>query len=151
LIRVLYVRSAFAIFVSGSGMRLLSSLLLASLCSAANFHFFVAGSEKGGWQTILSSIGMLSGGMAEAGVVVVPAGTTPPAADWAQRVEKGAILVVEGESGLAASFGFKAGAGRVLVRSVEDIHAPKLKIVWEKPTEIPRFDLPTEARMFAAE
>ena len=94
---------------------------------------------------------MLSGGAADAGVVVVPAGSVPPSADWAQKVEKGTILVVEGESGLAASFGFRPTTERVVVRSVEDVHAPKLKVVWEKPVEIARFELPAEARVFARE
>ena len=77
--------------------------------------------------------------------------TAPPPADWVQRVEKGAILVVEGESGLAASFGFRPTAERVVIRSVEDVHAPKLKILWEKPLEIPRFELPKDARLFSKE
>jgi hypothetical protein len=94
----------------------------------------------------MSSIGLVEGGD---GVVVAPAGT--PVSDWASRVERGTILVLEGDSPLAASFGFVPSAKRVMAASVEDVHAPKLKIVWEKQISLAVFDLPKEARMFARE
>ena len=37
----------------------------------------------------------------------------------------------------------------MIVRSVEDVRAPKLRIIWEKPLEMPVFEIPTEARIFA--
>ncbi len=39
----------------------------------------------------------------------------------------------------------------VIVRSIEDEHAPKLHIVWEKPLDLAVFEMPPEARLFARE
>jgi hypothetical protein len=72
--------------------------------------------------------------------------------EWIARVEHGTILVIEGESSLAAAFGFRASAKpHAVARSVEDFHAPKLHIIWEKPLELPVFEIPAEARLFARE
>jgi Flp pilus assembly protein TadD len=46
-------------------------------------------------------------------------------ARWAARVEHGAMLVLEGESPLAASFGFRAASQPHLsARNLEDVRAP---------------------------
>jgi hypothetical protein len=37
------------------------------------------------------------------------------------------------------------------VVSVEDVHRPNLRIVWEKALELPRFEIPPAARIFARE
>lgn len=101
---------------------------------------------------VLSSIGLIDGAESGAGVVVAPAGTTAATGEWTARVERGAILVLEGESPLAASFGFRPSPKpHVMIRGVEDVHAPKLRIVWEKALELPVFELPNEARLFARE
>ncbi len=72
--------------------------------------------------------------------------------EWIARVEHGTILVIEGESPLAAAFGFRPGTKpHAIARSVEDVHAPKLHIVWEKPLELAVFEMPAEARLFARE
>ena len=73
------------------------------------------------------------------------------ASDWAARVEAGTILILEGDSPLAASFGFRAGSQRISVRGVEDVHAPQLRIVWEKALDLPVFEIPKDARSFARE
>jgi len=53
---------------------------------------------------------------------------------------------------LAAALGFKASVKpRVPVQSIEDVHAPALRIVWEKPLDLPQFTVPGEARVFAQE
>src|SRR6185437_7233749 len=67
------------------------------------------------------------------------------------RVAKGTLLIVEGESPLAAAFGFHASAKHVTVRSVEDVHAPDLRIVWERAADLPVFQIPKGARVFARE
>src|SRR5207302_3358029 len=116
------------------GMRFRNSSLLAlcAVASGATFSYHVLGDDPGSWPIVLSSIGLVDGAD---GVVVAPAGT--PASDWAARVERGTILVLEGESPLAASFGFAPSAKpRVMAASVEDVHAPKLRIVWEKQVSL---------------
>ncbi len=119
---------------------------------AGAFTFHVMGDDAGSWPVILSSLGLIDGAESGAGVVVAPSGTVGAAGEWTARVDRGAILILEGESPLAAAFGFRPSAKPpVLVGSVEDVHAPKLRIIWEKALELPVFELPKEARMFARE
>src|ERR1051326_1536392 len=88
----------------GSGMRLLvSGLLLCAPIHAAALSYRVLADNPGAWPAVLSSIGLVKGA---GDVVVAPAGTAA-APDWSARVERGTILVLEGESPLAASFGFR--------------------------------------------
>jgi hypothetical protein len=136
-------------------MHLRNSLLfLAALPAFAGNHFTyrVLGEDPGSWPSLLSSVGLLEDANDTAGILVVPAHSSAPPDQWTARVDHGAILILEGESALASAFGFKPSARpRVSVRSVEDIHAPKLRIIWEKPLDVAAFDLPKEARVFAAE
>jgi len=130
-------------------MRLPISLVLLALpCSAATLTFHIAGDDPGGWPSILSSIG-LQNTSAHADVELMPAGASTTETDWPQRVEHGTILVLEGASPLAASFGFRPGSPRISVRSVEDLRAPQLRIIWEQPADLPRFEMPKEAQVFA--
>ena len=74
------------------------------------------------------------------------------ASEWNSRVEHGTLLVLEGQSRIAAAFGFRASdEPSVSVRSVEDLRAPDLRIVWEKVLDLPVFQLPPQARVFARE
>jgi hypothetical protein len=114
--------------------------------------FHVIGDEPGGWPELLSSLGLTAGTGGGDSVIIAPHGTSLPLAEWAARVEHGAILVLEGESPLAAAFGFHAGTQpRVSVRSVEDLRAPDLGIVWEQALDLPVFEIPADARVFARE
>src|SRR5579864_6747881 len=83
-------------------------LLLAALpASAATLTFHVAGDDPGGWPAILSSIGLQSAAN-RGDIEVIPTNVVTTETDWAQRVEHGTILILEGASPLAASFGFRA-------------------------------------------
>ena len=127
-------------------------LLLAGTCAqAATPTYHVLGDDPGAWPKILSSIGLqpIAGG--PAGVVVIRRGSPQTAASWKSRIEQGLILVLEGESELAESFGFKPGEKRVAVSSLKDVRAPKLSIVWEQSLEMPIYELPEKARVFTAE
>jgi len=120
--------------------------------TGASFSYAVIGGEAGSWPAILKSIGLLNGPVGDATVVVAPQGTNGSASAWAARVEQGTLLVLEGESPLAASFGFHAGSKpHATVRSVEDLRAPQLRIIWEKELVLPVFDMPPEAKIFARE
>lgn len=128
----------------------LSLWVVASLHAGPRFSFFVADEGASGWKELLASMGFVSGAALDAGVIV--AGSNAPAASWAGRVESGTILVLEGDSPLAAAFGFRnSGKPPVPVRSVEDPAAPELRIVWEKPAEVPQFEMPPDAKVFARE
>src|SRR5579864_1424672 len=111
---------------------LLAALPCALLSSGATLTFHVAGDDPAvdprGWSAILSSIGLQSS--ARGDVEVIPAGVATADTDWSQRVQHGTILILEGASPLAASFGFRAGTKRVPVRSIEDLRAPQLRIIW---------------------
>jgi hypothetical protein len=122
-------------------------LLLALPCTAATLTFHVAGDDSGGWPAILSSIGLQSA--AHGDVEVIPAGAATTTTDWSQRVEHGTILILEGASTLAESFGFRAGTERVSVQSVEDRHASQLRIIWEQAVELPVFE--TKSQVFTRE
>jgi Glycosyl hydrolase-like 10 len=123
-----------------------SILFLLTNCAFAATFSYQIGGDPGAWPAILSSIGLTPG----PGGVVVQLNESAPS-DWAARVEAGTILILEGDSPLAASFGFRAGRQRVSVRGVEDVHAPKLRIVWEKPLDVPVFEIPKDARVFSRE
>jgi hypothetical protein len=123
------------------------------------FTFHILGSDPGNivgngadsWPELLSSIG-LSDSASNTGVVVAPHGTDVPFAEWAGRVDRGVILVLEGESPLATAFGFKRSSEPAIsVRSVEDLRDPELRIIWETALAIPVFQLPKDARIFARE
>ncbi len=129
-----------------------SILFLLTPCAfAATFSYQIEGGDPGSWPAILSSIGLTPG----PGGVVVQLNESilnkPVPSNWAARVEAGTTLILEGGSPLAASFGFRAGPERVLVRAIEDVHAPQLRIVWEKAQDLPVFEIPKDARVFARE
>jgi len=128
-------------------MRLLVSPLFAAAvaCPTATFTYRVIGPDPGPWPAILSSLGLAAGPVESARVVVAPAGA------GVAPVDPKAILILEGESPLATSLGFRPTANRVSVRGVEVFRAPKLAIVWEEAADLPVFEIPKEARVFARE
>ena len=113
-------------------------------------YFSVVSEDAGAWPAILSSIGLQRQAAGIARIFVARSGAAA-SAEWQVRVEQGAILILEGESPLAAMFGFRRGTGNVQVGSLTDVHAPKLPIIWEKGLELPRIELPAGARVFAKE
>jgi hypothetical protein len=120
------------------------------LASGATVSYQIVGEDSGSWPQILSSIG-LTVGPASSSVVVFPSGAIAPEADWKQKAQQGSILVLEGDSPLAHSFGIIPTDKRVTVRSVEDRRTPKVRMVWEKALDLPVYEMPTEARVFEAE
>jgi hypothetical protein len=133
-------------------MRLLTSLLLAAALSQAGEmpYFSILSDDAGAWPDILSSVGLESKPAGVARVFVARSGAAA-SVEWNARVDNGAILILEGESSLADMFGFRRGKESVRVVSLTDVHQPKLPIVWEKGLELPRFELPEGAIVFARE
>jgi hypothetical protein len=109
-----------------------------------------ADTGPGSWGAILSSVGLDPQSPAAARIFVTGA-SAPASPEWPVRVDYGAILILEGESPLAAQFDFHPGKSRVRVTSVSDVHRPDLQIIWEKPMDLPVFDLPAGAQVFAAD
>jgi hypothetical protein len=126
--------------------------LAVTLHATPRFAYHVLGNAPGAWPSILSSVGLVSGTRDAAGVVVVPSGVEARLEDWAPRVQRGAILVLEGDSSLANAFGFRP-MPKPLVRtqSVEDLRVLELRIIWEKPLDLPVFEIPADAKVFARE
>ena len=133
-------------------MRSLISLLAPLLAAAAPLPYFTVLSETpGAWPQILGSIGLKARTASpDTRVFVLPEGTAG-SAEWVSRVESGAILVVEGESSMAELFGFRRGKVNIRAGSITDVHAPRLPIVWEQAVEMPRFEAPPGAQVFARE
>ena len=127
-------------------MRLVVSLLLLAGAAggADRFNFSVLSEDAGAWPEILSSIGLQRQSAATARIFVARSGA-PASTEWLSRTEKGAILILEGESSLAELFGFRRSPENVRVTSLTDVHQPKLSIVWEKGLESPVFTLPAGA------
>lgn len=134
-------------------MRLLVSLVfgLAALAQAPAPFFQVLDEDAGSWPDILMAAGLLPVGSAGSGASVLVSRVGAPVGDLPARVEAGAILILEGESPLAEHFGIRATRKRVVVRSVQDIHRPTLRIAWERPLELAVFQLPEDAQVIARE
>ncbi|HTW65162.1 MAG TPA: hypothetical protein VME17_11125 [Bryobacteraceae bacterium] len=129
----------------------IASLGLAVSLHAATFNYYIAGDDPGPWPKIFSSIGLTRAVGGPANLFVVRRVTPGSIPQWIERVEQGGIVILEGESDLAAAFGIKPSAKRVVVRSIVDQRAPKLSIIWEAQLEIPVFNLPKGASVLAAE
>lgn len=136
----------------GAAGALWLALLAAGLPALAGpLHFRVVGREPGSWPEILSAVGLQPGDDARAGVFVIRAGTAGRAAPWLERAEQGAHLILEGESEIAAQMGFRAGAQRLRVQHIRDARLPELPVIWGEALELPVFQVPAEARVFARE
>jgi hypothetical protein len=130
---------------------LLLALFAISASAASLPYFSVLSEDAGAWPDILSSIGLQR---QPAGVSRIFVARTGAAAsiEWPARVERGAILILEGESSLADLFGFRRShKDPVRVQSLSDVHRPTLPIVWEHGLELPVFEMPPGAQVFAAE
>jgi hypothetical protein len=113
-----------------------------SLLAALIFPLALSAADS--WPQILSSIGISpSGGQV---TVAGPASKADPA--WQRKVEDGAYLILEGDSPLAASFGFRNTGRPVTVTAMVDTHLPKLPLVLEKPLAIQSFAIPASAQVF---
>ena len=112
--------------------------------------FAVVADDPGPWPQVLSSVGFHPQPAGAADILVLRPGA-PAVAQLTERVEQGAFVIVEGASTAADLFGFRAGKEHVIVGSVEDVHRPKLPIIWQKAAELPRFEIPKQARVFAKE
>src|SRR5690348_1663377 len=139
-----------------ASLLLAPALLLAAPTSDAptapplTFSFAVLADDPGPWPQILSSVGFQPQPADNAGILVLrPGAQILP--QLTERIERGAFLILEGQSPAAESFGFHAGKERIAVGSLEDVHRPKLPIIWQKAIELPRFEVPKIARVFAKE
>jgi hypothetical protein len=118
--------------------------------SLAAAGFSVIGTDPGCWPKILSSIGHWPSPAVDAQIFVGRPGA-PASPNWNTKLSQGSILVLEGESTLAASFGFHPSKETFQLTSLQDVHQPGLPIVLESAVEIHRFVIPEGTRVFAQE
>ncbi len=112
--------------------------------------FAVSAGDPGPWPQILSSVGFQPQPDSTADILVLrPGALAPP--HLTERIEQGAFAVLEGVSPAAESFGFRDTKDRLSVVSVEDVHRPALRIIWQKAIDLPRFEIPKASRVFAKE
>src|SRR5688572_29964628 len=119
-------------------MRLLVSLAIASGLYAQNV--LLLSDEPGSWPAILGSVG-----------ISLKQASDVPVAMACQQIELGSFGILEGASSTAEAFGITPTAKRIVVRNLTDTRSPKLGIVWEKSQELPVYQLPADARVFARE
>ena len=110
------------------------------------FHFHVAGDDPGPGPVIFKSIGMTVGTGGAANLIVIPAGTPAATAAWQPRVERGALVILEGSSEFAASLGIVPSGKKVLTRQIRDSYDEALPIVWKRALELPVYTIPTTAK-----
>jgi hypothetical protein len=96
--------------------------------------------EPGAWPGIFEAVGLS----------LRQASDLPPAVAR-ERIHSGSVGILEGSSVVAEGFGIKPTSKKVVVRSVTDARAPKLGIIWDKAQELPVFELPPGAQVFAKE
>ncbi|MGC9946644.1 MAG: hypothetical protein ABSF64_09785 [Bryobacteraceae bacterium] len=142
--------NAVAYALVRAASRLIATLALLPLLHAAPPTYAILSDDPGGWPLLLQSVGFMPQPAAAARIFVLRAGSAG-SPEWPARVENGAYLILEGESSAAESFGFRPTKENVRVASLQDVHLPKLPIVWEKGLELPRYEVPAEAKIFAKE
>src|SRR5690349_23019970 len=119
-------------------MRFLASLVLAApLLASSPSAYNVAADDAGAWPEILGSVGFRPAPATLAGIHVLRAGAAG-AAQWQARVENGLCLILEGESAVAAAFGFRKTQDNVRVAAVTDVHRPQLPLIWQAAQDLPR-------------
>ncbi len=104
---------------------LLLPLWVAHVCGAADLAVQVA--EPALWSAVLKSVGLEA------------------------TLHENRFSIVVGNSPAGRKLGFRPTAAKVRVAQIADARAPKLDIYWQEPLELPVFDLPPGARIFAQE
>ncbi|MBI4906437.1 MAG: hypothetical protein HY820_22600 [Acidobacteria bacterium] len=107
------------------------------------------GGAGSAWLSILQSVNMTP----EHGVrVVLPeesAGSKLEQLD--ERLNMGALVVLEGSSAAASRYGFVPGEREVTVRSVVDVHDTRMPVIWQESVRVPVFRVPDSALVFVRE
>ena len=83
-----------------------------SLCAAATssrvpFGCTVLSEDVGSWPQILESVGFQASAPGQASIFVIRP-RTATSKGWTEGVERGAIVILEGQSSVAETFGFHA-------------------------------------------
>jgi hypothetical protein len=129
--------------------KFLSLALLCLLpCGVKAAGFSIIGTDPGPWPQILTSVGHWPSPAANATIYVGRPGA-PASPNWTAKLTHGSVLILEGESTLAASFGFHPTKETFQLASLVDVHNPTLPIVLEHAVELHRYEIPATAQVFA--
>jgi hypothetical protein len=99
-----------------------------------------------GWEQVLDSVNLSADPR-----VHITRGNEAASPDWAARVQTGSVLILDGESRLAASLGFRPSKKALTLTSLRDVHQPKTRIILEKSIELSHWDIPAAAIVFTTE
>jgi hypothetical protein len=110
--------------------------------------YYVAGEHEGSWPQLLRTLGLEKQPASKARMLIFPAGSQMDARESLERLNKGALLVLEGDSQLARSLGFLPTSRRLQVRKIEDLRQPELAITWAEKITLPEFLVPGDAQVF---
>lgn len=124
--------------------RLVCVLALPLFAGAATFRTADADAEV--WSKIFEAVGISQTASPDADIVVAG-----PNAHLDAAAADRHIVIVEGVSPLAQSFGIRSTGKAVLVRRICDEHAPRMQIFWQEPLTIPIVQLPAGFRVFATD
>ena len=132
-------------------MRLLISFfVLITVLPAQQFGYAVLGREAGAWPEILASVGLLPVPVPDASVLIARGGT-PVTPGLSARVEAGAFLILEGDSPLARSFGFRVLDHTVKLASFLDVHQPETPLILKESIDLTEPTLPGGTEVFTRE
>ena len=132
-------------------MRLLISFfVLITVLPAQQFGYAVLGREAGAWPEILASVGLLPMPVPDASVLIARGGT-PAIPGLSARVEAGAFLILEGDSPLARSFGFRVLDHTVKLASFLDVHQPETPLILKESIDLTEPTLPGGTEVFTRE
>jgi hypothetical protein len=127
-------------------------LALSATLFARPIFFQISGADQGSWPDILSSVGFQHQTAGDPpGISVLRAGAAGPAEPWLVRAASGAFVILEGASPVAEALGFRPSSRRVRVQNVQDLRRPDLPVIWESALELPVFEIPPAAQVFARE
>jgi hypothetical protein len=127
-------------------------LALSATLFARPILFQISGADQGSWPDILSSVGFQPQTAGDPpGISVLRAGAAGPAEPWLVRAASGAFVILEGASPVAEALGFRPSSRRVRVQNVQDLRRPDLPVIWESALELPVFEIPPAAQVFARE
>jgi hypothetical protein len=110
--------------------------------------YFVAGGNTGAWPQLLHTLGLEEQPASQARVLIYPAGNQIDVEASLARLNKGALLVLEGDSPLARALGFVPTSRSLPVRKIQDLRQPELAITWAKRIILPEFLVPKDAQIF---
>lgn len=119
-----------------------------SAAAALGQTFATRGVEPSAWDKILGSVGLARCVDESAASVLVLGGEET---GNIQALAASKLVILEGTGAAAKSLGFTVRGENLLVRRVEDIHAPGLPILWAQPVQLPVVQVPGGFRVLARE